>query len=69
MAESPRHQGNIIAQRSRGGKWCACVSLHVSTCVHVAVKEKRWRRRSGVRLCRATRVFIEGIVILIIHHE
>ena len=41
MAESPRHQGNIIAQRSRGGKWCVCVSLHVSVCMHVAVKEKK----------------------------
>ena len=77
MAESPRHQGNIIAQRSRGGKWCVCVSLHVSVCMHVAVKEKKKDGEGEIEcvwaqayvLCRATRVFIEGIVFLIIHHE
>lgn len=30
MAESLHHHGNIIAQKSQGGKWCVCVSLHVA---------------------------------------
>lgn len=49
MAESLHHQGNIIAQKSKDGKWCVCVSLHVLR-VHACgcERRKRWR---GNNMC------------------